>query len=618
MKRFKLTVLLTLLLSVLSFAQPFKFGWITDIHIGSPNAEEYLKQVVADINKRSDIEFVIASGDIAEKGQSGELEQAKGILDGLRVKYYIVPGNHDTKWSDNGLLKFNELWGGDRFSFDFNGIRFIGMNSGIPWRGGGGHFAVEDLKWLDGELQKVDKKQEIIFCAHHPLNEEVDNWFEITNRLRNYNIKLVMLGHGHANKVFNFNGIPAVMSRSTLEDKKKTWGYTEVENKQDSLLFFEINRDSVPHQWAAIGKNAELSIPQVDSMQFINYNAEVKWQKDLKTTMVCPLVVWKNRIYAATVNGVVSCFSANGDLLWDLKTGGTIYSRPAVADNVLAVGTMQGDLITIDAEKGTVLQTIGIGEPVTSQIIAIGYNGDKRLMSGAKPDTVFIVGTSKGRLLSYEVNTLDQIWENTSAQGMIETRPMYYENKLVYGSWDSYLYCIDARSGVLIWKWTGNKNFYYSPAACTPVTDGKNVYTVTPDKFVSAVDLLLGKKVWRSDAFPGWESIGISANKQTLFIKGMTDKFYFVGAAKGKLQKEVDLKFGLDTTPITPIESEGNVIFGCKNGIVYQIDKSFNYRPLLFTGTSRTHTVMTLGQGRFASSNMDGKIFVFSIKEGQQ
>ncbi|MCU7503060.1 MAG: PQQ-binding-like beta-propeller repeat protein [Ignavibacteria bacterium] len=618
MKRFKLTILLTLLLSVLSFAQPFKFGWITDVHIGSPKAEEYLKQVVDDINKRSDIQFVIASGDIAEKGQSAELEQAKGILDGLKVKYYVIPGNHDTKWSDNGLTKFTELWGSSRFSFDFNGIRFIGMNSGIPWRGGGGHFAVEDLKWLDSELQKLDKKQEIIFCAHHPLNEEVDNWFEVTNRLRNYNIKLVMLGHGHVNKVFDFNGIPAVMGRSTLEDKKKTWGYTEVENAQDSLLCFEINRDSVPHLWASVSKKAELNVPQVDSAQFVNYNAEVKWQKDLNTTMVSPLVAWKNKIYAAATNGVVSCFSANGDLLWEIKTGGTIYSRPAVADNVLAVGTMQGDLITIDASKGNILQTIGIGEPVTSQILAMGYNGDKRLMSGAKPDTVFIVGTSKGRLLCYDINTLDPIWENTSASGMIETRPMYYENKLVYGSWDSYLYCIDARSGVLIWKWTGNKNFYYSPAACTPVTDGKNVYTVTPDKSVSAVDLLLGKKIWRSDTYPAWESIGISLDKQNLLIKGMNDKFFFLSTTKGKLVKELDLKFGLDTAPVTPIEINGNVIFGCKNGIVYQIDKSYNYRPLIFTGTARVHTVVPLKDNTFAASNMDGKIFVFSIKEGQQ
>ncbi|HEX2868977.1 MAG TPA: PQQ-binding-like beta-propeller repeat protein [Ignavibacteriales bacterium] len=618
MKRFKLSILLTLLLSAISFAQPFKFGWITDIHIGSPKADEYLKQVVRDINSRSDIQFVIASGDIAEKGLSGELEEAKEILNTLKVKYYILPGNHDTKWSDSGLLKFIELWGDTKFSFDFNGIRFIGMNSGIPWRGGGGHFAVEDLKWLDSELAKLDKKQEIIFCAHHPLNEEVDNWFEITNRLRNYNIKLVMLGHGHKNEVMNFDGIPAVMSRSTLGDQKKSWGYTEVLISPDSLTFFEINQDSIPHEWAGIAKSMQLNIPKIDSLQFINYNTNLKWQKDLKTTLVSPLVVWNGKIYSASVDGTVSCFSVQGDLLWQLKTGGTIYSRPAVADNVLAVGTMQGDLITIDATNGTVLQTIGVGEPVTSQILAIGYHGDKRLMSGARPDSVFILGTSKGRLLSYDINTLDEIWENSSAQGMIETRPLYYENKLLYGSWDSYLYSIDARSGVMLWKWTGDNNFYYSPAACTPVTDGKNVYTVTPDKFTSAVDLLLGKKVWRSNAFPGWESIGISNDKQTLFIKGMTDKFYFVKAAKGKLIKEVDMKFGLDTDPVTPIEYDGNVIFGSKNGIVYQIDKNYNYRPLLFTGTARTHTVIPLGRGTFAASNMNGRIFVFSIKEGQQ
>lgn len=615
MKKLTHTILLLLLLTALSYAQPFKFGWITDLHIGSPKAEEYMRAIVEDINKRSDLQFVIATGDIAEKGRNDELDTAKQILDNLKIKYYIIPGNHDSKWSESGFVRFAELWGNTRFNFDFNGIRFIGLNSAIPWKGGGGHFAADDLKWLDDQLSRTDKAQEIIFCAHHPLTSEVDNWFEVTNRLRGYNIRAILVGHGHTNKLLDFNGIPAAMGRSTLGDAKRSWGYTQVENTADSLFFSEINRDSIPEQWGAISKTSKLEIPKVDSAQFLNYNSKLLWQKDLGTTMVTPVLVWNGKVYSASKDGTVSCFDQSGNTLWQYKSGGTIFSRPVIADNILAVGTIQGDLITIDAESGSVLQTIGIGEPITSQLLTFGYNGDKKLMSGAKPDTVVILGTATGKLVCYDLHTLDPVWENNSAKGMIETLPLYVENKLVYGSWDNYLYCVDARSGVMNWKWTGNKNFYYSPAACTPVSDGKNVYVATPDKFVSAVDLLLGKTVWRKDNFPCWESIGISSNKENLLIKGYTDNFYVVNAQKGKLVKEINIKFGLDTTPVTPLEESGNIIFGSKNGIVYLIDKDFNFKPLLFTGTARVLTIEQTGDNTFAATNMDGKILVFSINQ---
>src|ERR671912_635941 len=98
---------------------PFKFAFISDTHIGSPSglAEEDLKRTVADINTLTDIDFVIISGDITELGTWAELKAAKQILDGLKVRYYIIPGNHDTGWSESGGLGFTQIFGDDKFYF---------------------------------------------------------------------------------------------------------------------------------------------------------------------------------------------------------------------------------------------------------------------------------------------------------------------------------------------------------------------------------------------------------------------------------------------------------------------------------------------------------------------
>src|SRR5215204_3122497 len=127
----------------LSYAQtkPFRFAFISDTHIGAANggAEEDLRRTVADINSMTDIAFVVLTGDITELGTDAELRIAKQILDSLKVPYYIIPGNHDTGWSESGGLSFTRTFGYDRFFFTQNGITFVGCASGPYVRMSDGH-----------------------------------------------------------------------------------------------------------------------------------------------------------------------------------------------------------------------------------------------------------------------------------------------------------------------------------------------------------------------------------------------------------------------------------------------------------------------------------------------
>jgi outer membrane protein assembly factor BamB len=196
---------------------------------------------------------------------------------------------------------------------------------------------------------------------------------------------------------------------------------------------------------------------------------------------------------------------------------------------------------------------------------------------------------------------------------MIETHPLVTQDKIIFGSWDNYLYCLDKNTGSLIWKWTENKNFYYSPAACWPVSDGKNIFVSTPDKYVSAIDVALGTTTWRKNDFNAWESVGLSSDRKRIFVKSILDKFYIVSASDGKLIKEIKIGSSLDTMPNELFDWNGNIVFGSKDGKVYLIDKSYNVLPLFFMGTSRLHSIQHVNGNTFAASNMDGKILVFKI-----
>ena len=454
-----LTILLSFLVTFFSFAQNYKYALITDLHVGAPEADNDLRLVVNDINKRDDIKFVVVTGDISEKGRNTELEQAKQILDGLKINYYIVPGNHDTKWSESGCTKFIELWGDDKFQFEFQNVKHIGINSGIPWRGGGGHVSVESLQWLENILKQTSTTKEIIFYIHHALDGDVDNWFEVTNLLANYNVKSIFIGHGHANRLMNFAGIPAAMGRSTLSEPKFP-GYTLIDLTKDSIKLFEVKVDSIPQIWGSISRNQRNQVTKVDSTQFLKYSnkAEVLWQENLKKSFSTSLLVDSDRIFSSSIDGELSCYDLKGNLIWKNNLGRTIFSRPAIANKIISAATIEGDLITINSENGEIIQTLGMGEALTSQLVItdLEYNGE--IVKG------IIVGTSSGKIYCYELKSLELIWENNSDRSqMIETLPLVIQDKIIFGSWDSFLYCISKNTGSLIWKWTENKNFYYSP-----------------------------------------------------------------------------------------------------------------------------------------------------------
>ncbi len=587
-----------------------KFAWISDTHVGYDGADNELGEVVGLINSIDEIAFVVATGDITEKGLNEEIETASSVLNELNKPLFIIPGNHDTKWSESGCTKFAEIWDDNKFIHETNSTIFIGMNSGITMKGGGGHFTPEDISWLKDELSQIDTTLEIIFFSHHPLNEDIDNWFEVSNLLRDHNIKAVLNGHGHNNKISEFNGIPAAMSRSTLSKGKKSYGFTLVENSEDAIVFYEVEKDTLPNYWGTIHKNKPLNIKQIEIPQFKNNRASIDWQKDLNVSLSAEPIYWNDRVYTVDYSGLLSCIDSSGTILWDYDMFGDVISKPAIFDGVIATATLQGDLVILNAKTGEQVQTIGFDDAIIAPIVMFNYTGPQNLLMPkyTKSTAAIIITTSSGKVTCYDLETLQEHWVNKDAKGMIEVEPTIIGNKLIYGSWDTYLYCLDTKNGTTIWKWKESDSFYYSPAVCKPVTDGKNLFITTPEKYTYAIDLRQGVTTWKKKVYNGWESIGISKDKRKLFVKSYEDHFHIVSAVTTNWVKDINMKFGIDTMPTTPIEWEKNILFGAKNGNVYLIDKDGKYKSLIFLGSSRVQNVQQIGYNQFLASNMDGQI----------
>lgn len=614
MKKFLLLLCLGVSLSSFSQFKPFRFAFISDIHIGSPNgsSEEDLRRTVRDINDMDDIAFVVLTGDITELGTNEELRLAKQILDSLDVKWYIIPGNHDTGWSESGGVMFTTVFGYDKFSFEYNGIRFLGCPSGPYVRMSDGHVPRDAVSWLDKELKMVKQGQPVIFLNHYPIDNGLDNWYEITDRLRQHNTWAILCGHGHANKAMNFEDIPGVMGRSNLRAKSEVGGYNLVDVKSDRMIFTE-RKPGVEtlNSWTRVHlttRNFDLTKKFTRPDYSINTQytlVKPKWEFSSEANIISTPAVSGDIVMVGNQEGKMMGISLkNGKLKWSYQTGGAIFSSPATTDKKVVFGSGDGTIHCLDISTGKTNWTFKANAAVLGAPLIEGSS----VYIGASDDSFRKLSLEDGK----------ELWKYSGLDGPVVSTPLLYKGRIIFGAWDRHLYSLDAQTGELNWKWNnGSTVRNYSPASCIPVAHDGVIYVVAPDRYISAIDAADGKTIWRNNDATVRESIGISADGKWVYGKTMQDTIvaYATSREKQYAAWKMHTGFGYEHVPSMLIEKEGQVYFGTKNGVVYSINpatQKINWAYKI--DNSMVNTVRPLGGGKLVASTMDGKLVVLEVK----
>lgn len=610
---FLLIVALVLCLSVQAQIKPFRFAFISDTHIGSPNggAEEDLRRTVADINSMTGIAFVVITGDITELGTNEEIRLAKQILDELKVPWYIIPGNHDSGWSESGGVTFGQVFGYDKFLFEYNGISFLGCASGPFVRMSDGHIPRDAVNWLDTELKKIDKKKPLIFLNHYPLDNGLDNWYEAIDRLKQHNTLAVLCGHGHNNHALDFEGIPGVMGRSNLRAKAAIGGYNLVEVRNDSIVFAERRPGAVTlapwtsvkiedHRYTASAVSLRPSYSINDSFPAV----KARWTYPSDANVISTPAVTKNLVIFGNSLGRIDALSLqNGARLWSYKTGSAIYSSPAVQDNKVVLGSGDGNVYCLSADKGKLVWSVKTGAAVLGS----------PLISG---DTVYI-GGSDHKFRALELSSGKEIWSYDGVEGPVVSTPVRYQDKLIFGAWDRNLHAVEAATGRLLWKWNNGSSIRnFSPASCIPVVKDGVVYIVAPDRYITAIDINTGTALWRNNDATVRESIGISADGNYVYGKTMTDTIvaYRTSRTKQSAAWKLNCGFGYEHVPSMLIEKDGKIIFGTKNGRVYAIDPVKQQKLWVYKiDNSMVNTVRVISSREIVASTMDGKVTLLEV-----
>ncbi len=594
----------------------FRFAQLTDIHFtpGNPNPTEDLLRSVAQINATDSIDFVLVTGDLTDNGDRLCMERVKSCLDLLEAPYYVIMGNHETKWSESGCTAFSDIYGGERFEFMHKGILFLGFNSGPLMRMAYGHVVPQDIRWLTAEMEKAGKNTPVILVTHYPMLEsDVDNWYDVTDAVRPYNVRLFIGGHYHHSRQLSYDGIPGILMRSNLRDNDGKPGYGIYEVTPDSIRIYTQRIGEAKRQWAAFSLTHPYYDHQGKADKYPDYavnqaypQVKAVWTIRTGVGIYCSPATDGNRIFIGDDQGRLTAYSLKeGKPLWSFTAEKRIVGTPAVADGVVVFGSADRHIYGINAENGQRLWALEVPAPVLGAV--------------AIADGTAYIGASDHTFRAIDLKTGKVRWGYPDVQGYIETRPLLANGKVIFGAWDNTLYALGRQTGQACWKWThGLPGIHYSPAAVWPVAANGKVFIADPKRALTAIDLQTGQTVWRTSQSQVRESIGLSEDKLRVYAKTMNDSIVCY-AAEGQEARQLwatDAGFGYEHAPSMLPEKEGIVYASTNDGLVCALDGRTG--RLLWqhkAGNSLINTVVPLGHGSLLISSTDGTITLLQDKK---
>jgi 3',5'-cyclic AMP phosphodiesterase CpdA len=165
----------------------FTFLQISDSHIGfdkeaKVTARDTLGEAIDKVKALTmKPDFMIHTGDITHLSKADQFDDAQKMIGSVGVDVHYVPGEHDMVDADQGkayLDRFGkDTWGQGWYSFDQNGVHFIGLNNVTNLKAGGlGNLGAEQLAWLEKDLANRSASTPIVVFAHIPLWTIYEQW----------------------------------------------------------------------------------------------------------------------------------------------------------------------------------------------------------------------------------------------------------------------------------------------------------------------------------------------------------------------------------------------------------------------------------------------------------
>ncbi|MGA7733103.1 MAG: serine/threonine-protein kinase [Chloroflexia bacterium] len=265
------------------------------------------------------------------------------------------------------------------------------------------------------------------------------------------------------------------------------------------------------------------------------------------------------------------------------------------------------DLRTVTATpnaRSTVLPGAQVGG---AQLLWTFTSDDEIRSSPLCERGVVLFGSYDTYLYALNAKSGDFLWKGSTKAGICSTPTLYGELVLI-GSEDNYLYAFDARRGTTVWT-------YRSGAAVrsSPKVHKDMLYIGSDDQYIYALQADTGQVAWK---YRTWNFVRSSA----AFAHGLA----FVGSSDGNLYAldvlNGTLRWKLHTLGAiisTPLVVRNNVIVGSMDNYVYAVDADTGFTSWRYECQRSVSSSPAMAGERVIFGSSDGFLYCLDAHNGR-
>ena len=181
---------------------------------------------------------------------------------------------------------------------------------------------------------------------------------------------------------------------------------------------------------------------------------DIKWQHDIGSAILGAVTYLPAALPArpnARVfvigqdDGALHCLAfEDGAPIWKSEPIDRCDGSPAAGDGIITFGSCASALHVINAVDGVIMKNVPVGE-------------DSQIASGvAVRGTSIFSGSHSGHLIHADLAAGKIVWANDDSDAEVFTTPAVSADRVVYGSMDDFVYCLDRATGKQLWKFDTN------------------------------------------------------------------------------------------------------------------------------------------------------------------